>query len=136
VTGPGGTAISTITPGREIVLSGSGYAPFSTVALYVYSTPRSLGTVTADATGSFSTTVTIPAGLEAGAHHLVAAGVDPGGAVRYLRTDVTLPAASSSSTGPELAWTGFEALPFAVAGGLAVVAGAGFLVLARRRRAS
>lgn len=146
-------AISAVTGGQQVTLTGDGYAPGSTVELFIYSTPQSLGSVTTDENGAFSTTVRIPSGLESGTHHLVAAGVDESGEARYLRMDVTLaagtpgaevstvasPSASTSASGggaEELAWTGFEALPFAVGGGLALAAGAALLVAGRRRRAS
>ena len=112
-----------------MALNGSGYAPNSTVSLYVYSTPTLLGTVTTTSTGSFSTSVTLPAGLAPGAHHLVSAGLDPSGAARYLRSDVTVTTASN-----QLAWTGFETLPFVGIGVLALVAGAALVVVTRKRR--
>lgn len=87
--------ISTAAPGEELVMIGSGYAPFSTVTLTVYSDPIVLGTVTADAVGSFRHAVTVPAGLT-GSHSFVAAGVDPSGNPRALRLDVTVAADSSN----------------------------------------
>src|SRR3954470_2147305 len=90
-------AISAVTGGQQVTLTGDGYAPGSTVELFIYSTPQSLGSVTTDENGAFSTTVRIPAGLEAGTHHLVAAGVDEFGAPRYLRMDVTLAAGTPAA---------------------------------------
>jgi hypothetical protein len=122
-------AVSSLAAGQSVTLTGSGYAANSTVDLYVYSTPRKIGTVTTDAEGGFTVTVTVPADLAPGAHHLVAAGVDPSGALRYLRVDVTVTQAAG-----QLAWTGFEALPFVGAGVLALALGSGLVVVSRRRR--
>jgi hypothetical protein len=124
-----GPVPATLTAGQKLPLSGSGFAPGSTVSLYLYSTPTLLGTVLTDATGSFSTTVTLPAGLAPGAHHLVAVGVDASVNARVLRSDVTVPTPAG-----QLAWTGFEATPFALAGGLAVLLGIVLVVVPRRRR--
>jgi LPXTG-motif cell wall-anchored protein len=99
------------------------------VSLYLNSTPTLLGTVTTDAQGKFATSVTIPANLAPGAHHLVSAGADPSGNMRYLRSDVTVTTPSG-----QLAWTGFETAPFVLAGVLAVLLGVGLVVVTRRRR--
>lgn len=120
---------ASLTAGQKVPLSGSGYAPNSTVSLFVYSTPTLLATVTTDATGSFSTYVTVPSDLAPGGHHLVAAGLDPSGAMRYLRSDVTVAVPAN-----QLAWTGFETMPYVVAGVLAVAAGVGMVLISRRRR--
>jgi hypothetical protein len=128
LTSPSG-ALGTLTPGKELTLTGSGYAPNSTVSLYIYSTPTLLGTVVTDASGNFSKAVTVPANLAPGGHHLVSAGVDANGSPRYLRTDVTVAAAAN-----QLAWTGFETMPYVGAGVLAVAAGVGMVLITRRRR--
>ncbi|HEX5740747.1 MAG TPA: fibronectin type III domain-containing protein [Pilimelia sp.] len=86
-------------PGEEISLFGDGYAPHSTVVITVYSAPQALATVTADARGAFRTTVTLPQGLAAGDHTLVAAGVDPDGRPYALRTTVTVAAAEPGPPG-------------------------------------
>jgi hypothetical protein len=105
----GDGAISTAAPGQELVVIGSGYAPFSTVTLTVYSTPLLLGTVTTDDSGAFRQSVRVPANLPAGSHSFVAAGVDEQGAFRALRLDVTVAAADDSNgslpvTGTAVVW--------------------------------
>jgi titin len=113
--------ISTAEPGAELVMIGSGYAPYSTVTLTVYSDPINLGTVTADAQGSFRQAVTVPAGLT-GSHSFVAAGVDPSGNPRALRLDVTVAAGSGGDdgslpiTGPAVLWLFVLGFGCAVAG--------------------
>jgi len=121
-------ATSTVAPGKTMTVNGSGYAPYSTVTLAIYSTPQVLTTVVADASGNFTATVTVPAALEAGNHTLVASGVDSAGNVRYVNLAVTV----SSSGKATLAYTGADiALP-SIVGLLAVSLGGG-LILVRRR---
>ena len=123
--------------GQQVTLSGSGYLPGSTVELTVYSTPVSLGSAVVASDGTFSATVTIPADLVNGTHHLVASGVDANGNTRYLVVEVTVSGGTAVVTGTTtasgLAYTGFTALPFVGAGLLALLAGAGLLVASRRR---
>ena len=66
-----------ITGDAGLVLSGTGYAPNSTVKIYSFSTPVLLGTFTTDANGRFVGTVYLPVGLEAGDHALQMNGVSP-----------------------------------------------------------
>ncbi|MBN1091196.1 fibronectin type III domain-containing protein [Blastococcus sp. TML/M2B] len=124
-----GFSAGAVTPGSTITVSGSGYAAFSTVTVLVYSTPTVLGTVQADATGAFTFTGALPAGLAAGSHTLVAAGYDGDGNARYLTMPITVSGAAAAS----LASTGFAALPYLGAGALALLAGGGLIVGARRR---
>lgn len=123
--------------GEQIRLTGTGYLPNSTVELIMYSTPTVLRTIVADADGNFDTTVTVPAGLANGTHHLVAAGVDVNGNPRYLVVEVTVSGgvATVATTSGGLAYTGFSALPFVGAGVLALALGGGLLVASRRRQA-
>jgi titin len=121
------TAPSTsLTANQAVTLSGSGYAAHTAVQIVVYSTPQVLTTVTTDGTGAFSTSVTLPAGLT-GAHTLVAGGVGPDGAYRYLTLSVTAAAAAG------LPVTG-AAVPKLVAAALVVLAIGFVLVRVTRRR--
>jgi len=95
----------------------------------VYSTPQVLTTVATDGSGSITVEVTVPAGLPNGHHTLVAAGVDPGGHLRYLTLGVTVTAGSA-----ELAYTGASIVGPGVAGLAALALGTGLLALSRRRR--
>ncbi|MCW2677478.1 MAG: Fibronectin type protein [Modestobacter sp.] len=122
-----------VTAGQDVTLTGSGYLPGSTVDLIVYSTPTKVGSAVADADGSFTATVTLPAGLVNGEHHLVAAGVDANGNPRYLVTAITVSGGTAATATGGLAYTGFSALPFVGGGLLALLAGAGLLVASRRR---
>jgi LPXTG-motif cell wall-anchored protein len=134
---PSGTKAS-VAAGKTMTVSGSGYAPFSTVTVLVYSEPHILTTVVTDGTGAFSVEVTVPAGLPAGQHHVVAAGVDPSGELRYLTLPVTVTGgdgngAAGGGGGATLAYTGADVVVPAIGGLLAVLVGAGLLFVARRR---
>ena len=73
--------------------------------------------------------VTVPAGLAPGAHHLVRPASSPGQRALPASRAVTVAMPAN-----QLAWTGFETLPVLGAGVLAVLLGAGLVVLGRRRR--
>jgi titin len=103
-----------VEPGQQMVVSGTGFAPYSTVTITVYSEPLVLTTVTTDGNGSFSVPVTVPTGLDAGRHSFVALGVDPDGEAHSLRLDLTVPAAAPAPADDE------DSLP---------VTGAGLIVL-------
>jgi len=104
----GNGPLTTVAPGQTLILKGSGYAPYSTVTLVVYSSPRVLATVRADRRGAFAEPVTVPAGLPAGTHSFVAAGVDKDGKLRVLRLDLTVSAGGAPGslpiTGPAVIW--------------------------------
>jgi LPXTG-motif cell wall-anchored protein len=122
--------ITKATAGQEITVIGTGFLPFSTATVVIYSTPQVLGSVVTDAAGAFRTTVTVPSTLEAGQHSLVASGIAPDGSERLMRLDVTVTAA-----GAQLASTGASPLVPALAGAAALLAGTAMLVVSRRRRA-
>jgi hypothetical protein len=122
-------ATSAVAAGATMTLTGSGYLPNSTVSLIIYSTPQVLTTVVTDATGSFTATVTVPAGLQNGSHTLVASGVDPAGNVRY----VTLPVTVSGGTASKLPATGFDIVLPLTGGLLAIAVGIALVFVGRRR---
>ncbi|WP_369140437.1 fibronectin type III domain-containing protein [Modestobacter versicolor] len=119
-----------VVAGEKITITGKDFLPGSTVELVVYSTPVKLGEATVLSDGTFSATVTLPADLTNGVHHLVATGVDVNGNVRNLVVEVTVSGGVAA-----LALTGFSPLPFIGAGVLALGLGGGLLVAARRRAA-
>ncbi|WP_433086995.1 IPT/TIG domain-containing protein [Dactylosporangium sp. CA-052675] len=93
--------INAAEPGQQITIKGSGYAPYSTVILTMYSTPVQVGSVITDASGDFTQSVAIPSDLAATNHALVAAGVDPDGTARNLRLDLYVaPGATIKMSGP------------------------------------
>jgi hypothetical protein len=114
-------------------VAGSGYLPRSTVTVVVYSTPVVLESLVTNADGSFDTNVTLPAGLPAGAHTLVATGVDPDGGTWTLTQPITARIAAGAAGG--LAYTGADiALP-AIGGLAALTVGVGLMFTGRRRTA-
>jgi hypothetical protein len=114
--------------GQKITISGTGYAPDTLVTILIYSTPQVLTSVWTDSDGAFTVEVTIPVGLAAGQHTLVAAGVDPNGVMRYMTLPVTVTEATAV-----LAYTGADIAAPAF-GGLAALAVGGGLLFAGRRR--
>ncbi|MFI5896380.1 fibronectin type III domain-containing protein [Actinoplanes sp. NPDC051513] len=98
--------ISNAAPGQQLVLVGTGYAPYSTVTLTLYSDPIVLGQVRADADGAFRKAVTVPADLAAGKHSFAATGVDPSGKSRAMRLDVAVRPEPGKLpvTGPAVIW--------------------------------
>jgi titin len=135
---PAAGTTDTVVAGKTMVVSGTGYAPGSTVTVLIYSAPQVLTTVVADASGNFTVTVTVPAGLAAGQHTLVASGVGTDGNARYTTLPVTVTAAGSAAitAGPRLADTGADVTVPAIAGLAAVALGAGLIVAGRRRSAA
>jgi LPXTG-motif cell wall-anchored protein len=118
---------TSLEPGQSITISGTGYMPFSTVTVVVYSTPTVLGTAEADENGAFTFTGKLPEGLAAGSHTLVAAGLDADGNPYHLTQAITV------AGGPSLPNTGASiALP--ALGGLGALALGGALLFTARRR--
>jgi len=136
--------ITSAVPGQQITVIGTGFLPYSTATIVIYSTPITLGTVTTDGAGSFSKPVTIPTTLEAGQHSLVAYGVDPAGDVHSLRLDITVAAAAvvtpvtpqQVKTVSGLAYTGstFNPVPVLALGAVLLLGGVALLVVVRARR--
>jgi hypothetical protein len=120
-------ATSEVPAGKTITVTGSGYAPNSTVTVLIYSQPRILTTVVADVNGNFTVTVTVPADLAPGQHTLVASGVDTMGNLRFVTLPVTV-------TG--LAYTGADIAVPAIGGLAALTAGGALIFVARRRKVS
>ncbi|WP_116449433.1 LPXTG cell wall anchor domain-containing protein [Blastococcus litoris] len=130
-----GGASGVVAPGTKLTVSGTGYAAGSSVSVIIYSTPQVLTTVVADASGNFSVEVTVPAGLAAGSHTLVASGVDANGVLRYVTVPVTVSASGTAAvSGAKLANTGADVTVPAIAGLGVLGLGAGLIVVSRRRR--
>lgn len=70
--GPATVSAST-TDGRSVAVSGAGFPPGAVLTVTIQSTPLVLGTVTTDASGSFTKTFSVPCTVEAGAHTVTAA---------------------------------------------------------------
>jgi hypothetical protein len=123
--------ISSLEVGEELTVVGTGFLPYSTATIVIYSTPTVLGTVQTDGAGNFSKAVTVPKSLAAGRHTLIASGVAPDGTDRFLKMAVTVDQATSSAK--SLAFTGASIATPVLGGLVALVAGSGLLVISRRR---
>lgn len=121
--------ITSVTVGQSVTVIGTGFVPFSTAVVVMYSEPQVLGTAVTDATGAFRLTVTVPTDLPAGAHTFVALGTDPAGEPYAMRLPVTVPAAAP------MADTGADPGPLVLVALTLMLSGA-VLVRVRSRRAA
>jgi hypothetical protein len=55
-------------PGQKIAVAGNGYVPNSPVVMWVFSSPRNLGTVMTDENGAFAAEIPMPDNLVPGEH--------------------------------------------------------------------
>lgn len=93
-----------LAPGATVTLTGAGYAPnVPELVLELHSTPVQVGAVATDETGGFATTVTLPADVEPGEHHVV---------VLYEGTEITrTPVQLVAAAGTDVATTDAAATP-------------------------
>lgn len=131
--GASSAQVSDRTPaaGQSVVVSGVGFAPNSKVVVTIEPGATVLATLTADATGAVTGTVTIPAGA-AGDAKLVLKGSTVAGAAVSASMPIVV-----GSAGSGLPTTGSDTEPM-VLWALGAVAAGGVMVLAmtRRRRGS
>ena len=90
--GVSGQAALVLQPDNSIAVEGSGVAPNSDVPLYLFSSPRLLGTVHSDAAGRFKGLVSVPKDVELGQHTLQVNALGSDGGVRSLSLGVVLQA--------------------------------------------
>lgn len=122
-------------PGAALTVAGEGFAQASEVRVTIESTPLLLATTTADSSGAFSVSVTIPADYS-GSHRLVATGTDGDGSVRVLATAITvgIPATDALPSG-DVSVVGSDPIVLAMAGfGIVIMTGV-MLLIGRRRDA-
>jgi DUF1680 family protein len=129
---------STIRAGESFTVSGGGFSAGERVEFALFSTPRALGGVIADASGSFTATLVLPRDVAAGDHTLRAVGSSSGVSAEAPVTVLAAadgaapaPAPGSDDDGP-LAVTGADIGGSLVAALLLLAVGA-FLVIRRRR---
>lgn len=125
--------------GQTMTLVATGFAPASPVTFGIYSSPVVLAVVEADAQGTATATVVIPAGYT-GSHTLLAIGTAPDGTVRELRSAIVLPRAAAkpgaqTAAPGGLAATGLDVSALAVLASLLLAAGIALAVRRRVRRA-
>jgi hypothetical protein len=122
--------------GQRVTVSGFGLAPGAPVEITVHSTPRQIGSSTVTDDGHLATTVTLPAGLEAGRHSLIVetTGLDGTPIVSTTSFELTAagtfaPSAYDPREHPE------ETIQTLASGmGIALVAGFGGRTLSRRKQ--
>lgn len=130
--------ITTAAPSQDIVVIGTGFMPYSTATIIIYSLPINLGSVVTDGLGNFSKPVKVPADLVVGGHSLVAAGVDPDGQPHSLKMAIKVAAAAPATTrrpgSGSLPVTGAPATATVLLGFAVTFAGGGLLLAGRPRR--
>ncbi|GAB3798591.1 hypothetical protein GCM10028798_11070 [Humibacter antri] len=120
-----------VQPSQVLTVTGDGFAAFATVNLGFYSSPTSLGTVTADAAGRITAAVAVPA-QASGAHTFVAAGTGSDGEPLYLSAGTSVLSQAAAAEASAIAATGLpeDAVGTGMLAALALLLGC--LVLAGR----
>ncbi len=116
---------------EDFILVFSGFLRNSTVQFAAQSDPVDLGTFQADANGVVTARLSIPGGVPAGNHDIVATGTDPAGNPLVLRQPILL--AETVSAPSSLSLTGSDARGIAAVGGVLLVMGAAATIATRRR---
>lgn len=138
------TSPPTAAGGQPITITGSGWVPGETITLTLHSDPMVLGTTTADASGDWSVTVTIPTSATCGEHTITATGSATNRAADQPKSEshgitITPPCVqpSVSTTPPSsVSVTGVAAMGIGALGVVLLVGGGVMLLLGRRRKAS
>lgn len=127
-----GTPQVETTQGGRLRVTLHGLVPGVAHVLELHSDPVVLGTVVPAADGSALVDVALPAGVPAGAHHLVVLR----DGVEVLRVPVTVASAVAAAPAPALATTGSSAASDLGAAGLLVLLGVALVLVRRARRAT
>jgi LPXTG-motif cell wall-anchored protein len=139
---------NTVAQGGTFQLTSSGWAPNASLTGTLNSTPVSLGTFVADASGNVSQTITVPAGFAVGAHTVTLTGAVTGVATAVTASvPITVVAADAATTPTTAASTttvatgtlpvtGSETGGLVELGLVLVGTGAAVLGVSRRRRQS
>ncbi|MDN4480370.1 fibronectin type III domain-containing protein [Demequina muriae] len=114
-----------------VLVSGSGFAPGSTVDVWLLSEPFLLGEVTANEDGSFSAMFALPEGVDLGAHTIQVNGLSAAGDSVSVNTGITIVEAPVADD-DELSSTGADLRPVGGAA-LLLVLGLGLVLVGRRR---
>jgi hypothetical protein len=81
---------ATVTAGKALTISASGYKARTKVLLNLYPGPVALTTATASGSGSFTATVFIPRTTRSGQYSILATGLTSSGAARFRERPVTV----------------------------------------------
>jgi hypothetical protein len=121
--------------GNTVNVNGSGFLPGSLITVTIQSDPIVLGTINANASGSFSKDFQIPC-VEDGLHTITASGTGANGLPASSSLQITIKNCVIA-TDAKLAFTGSnDTVPFVGAGIGLVLAGAVLVVIAYRRRSA
>ena len=123
-----GVSASIVAPGGTVTVTGHGCAGGSTVDITLTAPAQatvSLGSTTADSSGAYSTTVTIPSNTRPGTYQLVAT-------CGSVSMSTQLIVRSAAAKGP-LPTTGANAVAYLIVA-LILIGGGTFVVLASRKR--
>lgn len=129
---------SQVSPGGQLVVTASGFAPGEQVQATLHSDPVDLGISAASASGDYTLQVAIPAGFSAGLHHVSLLGLSSGNTAEIPFTvSAAVDTAASTvdtQTGGALANTGAQPSVSLIAGVGLVLAGMLMFVLSLIRR--
>jgi hypothetical protein len=91
--------LTNLHPGDTITITGSGLPVGTSLDTILHSTPTDLGTVVAAADGTFTQTVTIPAGVELGPHTIQVTASGPGIVTTTQNQAITVTSKPTSDSG-------------------------------------
>ncbi len=97
----GSNTSASVSPGGQITVHGSGFKPNSEISATLHSSPVLLGTVTANASGTFVQKFAVPKNTSIGNHQLVVSGINSSDASVSSTLSLTvneLPATGSHTT--------------------------------------
>lgn len=114
--GSGTLGSTSVGGGGKVAFSGSGFKAFSEVKIYIAG--KLVTTTTADASGKFSLTVTVPEGTSAGSTLIEAKGIAPSGAARNVQAALTITGAVTAP--PKTGGTPSKGLSAGAIAGIAV----------------
>jgi len=117
---------TTVEQGGKLVVSGTGFAPNTSIELWLHSTPVLLAQTDVGATGEFAKEITIPPTTAPGAHKVV---------VSTSNGDVAVNLEVRTVSAAALGATGGTFSPWWVVGGLGALVVGAVLILWRRKRA-
>jgi len=115
-----GSSANAVHPGSQVTFTAPPvFQSGETVNMWIFSTGTQLKTVSATSQGDFTTTVTIPSGIQPGRHQIEGIGTSSG---QVAAVQITVTGASSNSNG--LPFTGADyVFPMTAAGAGLIVAG-------------
>ncbi|MEJ5255410.1 MAG: hypothetical protein WHS89_08685 [Acidimicrobiales bacterium] len=118
-----------VSPGGTVTVSGQGCSSGASVSIQFNG--QTVATATAGQDGSFSASITVPAGTPAGTYQITAVNCT----TQVLSTSITVGGATTPTTAPSvLPRTGSDATGTLARVGVALVAVGGLLAFAARRR--